>query len=60
MGVEEARSALRAAYPEISADDWKSAAGNRDKVVDLVAEKKGISKDEAKSQVDKIFSDNGV
>lgn len=58
MGLEETRAALRSKYPELSDEDFKSTAGNRDALVKIVAQKKGISEDDAKKEVDEIFSAN--
>lgn len=60
MGVEEARAAIRAKYPELTPEDFQSAAGDRDKLAETVAQKKGISKEEARKEIDEIFTANGV
>lgn len=59
MGIEETRVALRDAFPEISKDEFSATAGDREKLVKLVAEKKGISEADAKSQVDEVFAKAG-
>ncbi len=60
MGVEEARAALRAEFPELTPDDFKAAAGNRETLAKTVAEKKGISEADAKTKIDEIFAANGA
>lgn len=58
MGLDEARAALRAKYPELSDDDFKTSAGNRDKLAEIVASKKGISQEDAKKEIDEVFAAN--
>lgn len=58
MGLEEVRAALKSKFPELSADDFKNTAGNRDALVKVVSEKKGISSDDAKKEVDEVFANN--
>lgn len=58
MGVEEARAALRAEFPELTPDDFKSSAGDRNALAKIVAEKKGISEEDAKAKIDEIFAAN--
>lgn len=58
MGVEEVRAALRSKYPELSPEDFKSTAGNREALAKVVAEKKGISEEDAKKEIDEVFSAN--
>jgi len=60
MGLDEARAALRAKYPELTPEDFQKSAGNRDTLAEMVAEKKGISKEDAKKEIDEVFSSNGV
>lgn len=58
MGLDELKQALRAKYPGITQDEFAAAQGDRAKLVSLVVEKTGASEDEAKSQIDEIFSAN--
>jgi hypothetical protein len=60
MGVDEARAALRAEFPELTPDDFKASAGSRDTLAKTVATKKGISEAEAKEKIDQIFTANGA
>jgi uncharacterized protein YjbJ (UPF0337 family) len=54
--VEQTRNALRAKFDKITPDEFKETAGNRDKLVDLVASKYGIPKEDAQKQVDEVFA----
>lgn len=58
MGLDEVRAALRSKYPELSPEDFKNTGGNREALVKVVAEKKGISESDAKKEVDEIFAAN--
>ena len=60
MGVEEARAALRAKYPEITPEQFKDTSGDRSALAKIVAEKKGVSEEEAKKEIDEIFTANGM
>ena len=54
--VEKTRAALRAKFDKITAEEFATTQGNRDKLEDLVADKYGISKDDAKKQVAEAFA----
>jgi uncharacterized protein YjbJ (UPF0337 family) len=54
--VEKTRSALRAKFDKITPEEFSTTQGNREKLVDLVADKYGISKEDATKQVDEVFS----
>ena len=58
MGLDEARAALRAKYPELTPEDFQKSAGNRDTLAEIVAGKKGISKEEAKKEMTASCSSN--
>ena len=60
MGVEEVRQALRAKYTELTPEDFKSSAGDRSKLVKIIAEKKGISEEDVQKEVDAIFAEQGM
>lgn len=60
MGLDEARAALRAKFPELTPEDFKSTSGNREQLAKIVAQKKGTSEDDAKKEIDEIFSANGI
>ena len=55
MGLPEIQTALKAKFTNLSADDFKSTAGDRPALAKLVAEKEGKSEDEAKKEIDEIF-----
>lgn len=50
------KSTLRAKFDKLTPEDFQSVSGNKDGLVDKVAEKYSISKDEAKKQVDEAFA----
>lgn len=54
--VEKTRAALRAKFDKIAPEEFAGTQGNRDKLVDLVAEKYSISKEDAAKQVDEAFA----
>lgn len=60
MGVEEVRQALRAKYTELTPEDFKSSAGDRSKLVKIIAEKKGTSEEDVQKEVDAIFAEQGM
>ena len=54
--LENTKAALRTKFDKLSADDFAAVAGNKDGLADKVAEKYGISKEEATKQVEEAFS----
>lgn len=54
--LENTKSALRAKFDKLTPDDFAAVAGNKDGLADKVAEKYGISKEEATKQVNEAFS----
>lgn len=60
MGVDEVRQALRAKYTELTPEDFQSSAGDRSKLIKIISEKKGVSEDEVKKEVDAIFAEQGM
>ncbi|KAK5072860.1 hypothetical protein LTS08_007162 [Lithohypha guttulata] len=60
MGLDEVRAALRAKYPELTPEDFKTTSGSRDGLAKIVAEKKGVPEADAKKEIDEIFSANGM
>lgn len=54
--VEKTRAALRAKFDKITPEEFSTTQGNREKLVDLVADKYSISKEDATKQVDEAFS----
>jgi uncharacterized protein YjbJ (UPF0337 family) len=54
--VEKTRAALRAKFDKITPEEFASTAGNREKLYDLVVEKYGKSKEDAKKEVDEAFA----
>ena len=54
--LENTKAALRQKFDKLTADDFAAVAGNKDALADKVAEKYGISKDEATKQVNEAFS----
>lgn len=54
--VEKTRAALRAKFDKITPEEFATTQGNREKLEDLVSEKYGISKDDAKKQVEEAFA----
>jgi uncharacterized protein YjbJ (UPF0337 family) len=55
MADAETKAALRTKFDKLSQEDFAAVAGNKDGLADKVAEKYGISKEEAVKQVDEIF-----
>ncbi|KIW56480.1 hypothetical protein PV05_05139 [Exophiala xenobiotica] len=47
---------LRSTFDKLTPEDFASVAGNKDGLADKVAEKYGISKEEATKQVNEAFS----
>lgn len=58
MGLPEVQAALRAKYTNLTPDDFKAAAGNRESLAKTVAQKEGKSEEEAKKEIDEIFEQN--
>ncbi|KAK5026327.1 hypothetical protein LTR13_010109 [Exophiala sideris] len=56
MADEATKAKLRSTFDKLTPQDFAAVAGNREGLIDKVAEKYGISKDEAKKQVDDAFS----
>lgn len=54
--IEKTRAALRAKFDKITPEEFAGTSGNREKLYDLVAEKYGKTKEEAKKEVDEAFS----
>ncbi len=49
------RNALREKFDKLTPEDFASASGNKDALSDKVAEKYGISKEEATKQVEEVL-----
>ncbi|KAI1626676.1 hypothetical protein EDD37DRAFT_646383 [Exophiala viscosa] len=60
MADEATKAKLRSSFDKLTPQDFAAVAGNREGLIEKVAEKYGISKDEAKKQVDDAFSNAGV
>ncbi|KAK5213196.1 hypothetical protein LTR20_009317 [Exophiala xenobiotica] len=58
MADEATKQKLRSTFDKLTPEDFASVAGNKDGLADKVAEKYGISKDEATKQVTEAFSKN--
>ena len=58
MGQEEVRAALREKFTKLTPDDFKNSAGSRDALAKVVAEKEGISEEDARKQIDEVFTAN--
>jgi uncharacterized protein YjbJ (UPF0337 family) len=56
MADDATKAKLRAAFDKLTPEDFQSVAGNRDALIKKVAEKYGISEEEAKKQVEAAFS----
>ncbi|KAK5331424.1 hypothetical protein LTR93_000427 [Exophiala xenobiotica] len=56
MADEATKQKLRSTFDKLTPEDFASVAGNKDGLADKVAEKYGISKDEATKQVTEAFS----
>jgi hypothetical protein len=56
MADEATKAKIRAAFPQLSPEDFAEVKGDKEKLVKKVVEKAGISEDEAKKQVDAAFS----
>lgn len=54
--VEKTRAALRAKFDKITAEEFSTTQGNREKLEELVSSKYGISKEDAKKQVEEAFA----
>ena len=54
--VEKTRAALRAKFDKITPEEFSGTQGNREKLIDLVAEKYSISKEDATKQVEEAFA----
>lgn len=54
--LEKTKSALRAKFDKLTPEDFAAVSGNRQGLIDKVAEKYSISQDEAKKQVEEAFS----
>ncbi|KIW22973.1 uncharacterized protein PV07_11213 [Cladophialophora immunda] len=52
MADEATKAHLRTKFDKLTADDFKEVAGNKEALAAKVAEKYGISKDEATKQVE--------
>lgn len=56
MADEATKQKLRSTFDKLTPEDFASVAGNKDGLADKVAEKYGISKEEATKQVNEAFS----
>lgn len=56
MGRAEFQEALRAAFPKVTKDDFASADGKPEKLVEVVAKAEGISESDAKDKIADIRS----
>lgn len=54
--LESTKNALRVKFDKLTPDDFAQVAGNKDALADKVAEKYGITKDEATKQVTEAFT----
>ncbi|EXJ73983.1 uncharacterized protein A1O5_02277 [Cladophialophora psammophila CBS 110553] len=56
MADEATKAHLRTKFDKLTADDFKEVAGNKEALATKVAEKYGISKEEATKQVEEGFA----
>lgn len=54
--LEQTKAALRAKFDKLTPEDFKEVAGNKDALIDKVAERHGVSKEEATKQVEEAFA----
>ena len=54
--MESKKANIRAKFDKLTPEDFASVAGNKDGLADKVAEKYGISKEEATKQVEEAFA----
>ena len=53
--LESTKANIRAKFDKLTPEDFASVAGNKDGLAEKVAEKYGISKEEASKQVSEAF-----
>ena len=53
--LESTKANIRAKFDKLTAEDFSAVAGNKDALAEKVAEKYGISKEEASKQVSEAF-----
>ncbi|KIW87725.1 uncharacterized protein Z519_11699 [Cladophialophora bantiana CBS 173.52] len=58
MADEATKAHLRTKFDKLTADDFKEVAGNKEALATKVAEKYGISKEEATKQVEEVDLSN--
>jgi len=51
------KAKLRTTFDKLTPEDFAAVAGNKDALADKVAEKYGISKEEATKQVEEAFKE---
>ena len=54
--LDATKAKLREKFDKLTPEDFAAVAGNKDGLADKVAEKYGISKEEATKQVSEAFS----
>ena len=54
--LDATKNALRTKFDKLTPEDFASVSGNKDGLADKVAEKYGISKEEATKQIDEAFA----